>query len=390
MGPASAALRSSPIGPSRLSLLVRHAPRRSQSSSTRRPKTAIFFPGQGTQKVGMLTPLLESFPGTVNPLLELLDATIPPADSYPPLSQIIASGPGPVLTETENAQPAIMFTSIVILEILRKHFNFDPSRSADFFLGHSLGEFTALIAAGVLTLPDALRLVRTRGEVMRDCARRASVPEMEGGPGETGMVALLIRPKLQESVMQKVTDFIHSETLPNDEFLSIANINSSTQIVLSGHVKAINTCIGHLRQFSGHDPRAIRLNVSAPFHSSIMAPSVRTVKEMMKGMAVNFPPHGEIISNVTARPFESAKEIRELLALQSTATVKWYQSIKYLDDERDVARWIGIGPGRVGKNLVGKEVRGGMSRVIGVEGVDAASLEVAAKLLERSEEEDVE
>jgi len=341
--------------------------------------------GQGTQKVGMLTPLLLAFPRTVKPLFELLDDTLPPLDGQAPLSQIIAEGPNEVITATENAQPAILFTSIVILRILEQEFNLSPRSQTDFFLGHSLGEFTSLVAAGVLKLEDVLRLVRRRGEVMRDCAIRASIPEMEGGPGETGMVALLVEQKYLPRLIASVDSFMHSETLPNDEFLSIANINSSTQIVLSGHLKAINMCICHIRKFSGHDPRALRLNVSAPFHSMVMAPAVPVVSKMLQEMDVIFPPPdgAEVIANVSAQPYESAEQLRKQLAMQCTATVKWAESIKYLDLERDVARWIGIGPGKVGRNLVGREVRGGMQRVVGVEGNDAKNLEDAAKALER-------
>jgi [acyl-carrier-protein] S-malonyltransferase len=338
----------------------------------------------------MLTPLLSAFPRTVKPLLEILDSTLPPPDGSEPLSVIIANGPNQAITATENAQPAILFTSIVILRILEQEFNLSPRMQTDFFLGHSLGEFTALVAAGILKLEDALRLVRRRGEVMRDCAIRASVPEMEGGPGETGMVALLVESKYLDGLIASINAFMHSETLPNDEFLSIANHNSSAQIALSGHLKAINTCICHIRKFSGHDPRALRLNVSAPFHSMVMAPAVPVVARMLAEMDITFPPPGgkiEVISNVTAVPFENVEQLRQLLAQQCTATVRWAESIRYLDLERDVARWIGIGPGRVWRNLVGREVRGGMQRVVGVEGVDANGIEESAKALERMDVE---
>ena len=334
----------------------------------------------------MLTRLAETFPRTVGPLLEQLDHTLPPADGQPPLSRIISWGPNETITATENAQPAILFTSIAILRVLEAEFG-QRALAADtrFFLGHSLGEFTALVAAGVLELPDALRLVRRRGEVMRDCAVRASQPEMEGGPGQTGMMALLVKKDLLPQLIAHVNTFIHSETLPNDEFLSIANVNSSTQIVLSGHLKAINACITHVRKFSGDDPRALKINVSAPFHSMIMAPAVPVVARMLGEMDLRFPPPGgaEVLANVTARPYESVEELREVLARQCTTTVRWAESIQYLDHERDVTRWIGIGPGMVGRNLVGREVRGGMKRVVGIEGVDAKSIEDALNELEK-------
>lgn len=333
----------------------------------------------------MLTPLLETFPRIVKPMLEMLDYTLPPTDGNPPLSRIIAYGPNEHITATENAQPAILLTSIVILRILETEFNQRLTTGSDFFLGHSLGEFTALVASGVLRLEDVLRLVRHRGEIMRDCAIRASHPEMEGGPGETGMVALVIEKKYMRNLVGRIDTFIHSETLPNDEFLSIANMNSSTQIVLSGHVKAIKACIANIRGFDGHDPRALRLNVSAPFHSMVMAPAVPVVEKMLHEMEIRFPPANdiEVLANVTARPYKSVGELQSVLARQCTSTVRWAESIQYLDHERNVTRWIGIGPGKVGRNLVGREVRGGMNRVVGVEGLDAKSIEEAVMELER-------
>ncbi|KAL7276574.1 [acyl-carrier-protein] S-malonyltransferase [Rhizina undulata] len=345
------------------------------------PKTAMFFPGQGTQKVSMLTPLLDAFPRTVKPLIELLDTTLPPPPSTRPLSEIISNGPGALLTETENAQPAILFTSIVILRVMEAEFGFDVNTHVSHFLGHSLGEFSALVAAGVLSLEDALLIVRRRGEVMSQCARKSSVPELDGGPGDVGMSALMVEARYLPGLIKAVEDFIASETLPNDEFLSIANINSSTQIVLSGHLKAIATCICHLRKFSGNDPRAIRLNVSAPFHSPIMAPAVPVVRNLLRDMDLKFKPETKVIANLTAREYRSDDDMRELLARQSMETVRWAESIRYLDDEVGIKRWIGLGPGRVGKNLVGKEVKGGMDRVWGIEDADAKALEKAVREL---------
>ena len=378
----------------------------------------------------MLTPLLAAFPRTVGPLLELLDETLPPADGASALSAIMAHGPNEALTATENAQPAILLTSIAILRVLEEQYSLpvavaapgsssgdsgggsegggggggggsksdtvtDAAGETDFFLGHSLGEFSALVAARVLNLADALRLVRRRGEVMCECARRVSLPEMDGGPGETGMVALLVEPPFLAGLLRAVDAFVASETLPNDEFLAVANVNSASQIVLSGHLKAIAACIGHLRRFAGHDPRALRLNVSAPFHSMVMAPAVPVVERMLASMPVNFARVGAgagvgVVANVTARPYASADELRTLLARQCTATVRWAESVRYLDRDRGVSRWIGIGPGKVAINLVGREVRGGMASVIPVEGCDAHNIEAAVRRLQRSDDEGAE
>lgn len=336
----------------------------------------------------MLTPLLDAFPRTVRPLLEELDDTLPPTNDAPiPLSEIIHKGPGPVLTATENAQPAILFTSLAILRVLQENFDFPKQHNVDFYLGHSLGEFTALVAAGMISLSDALRLVRRRGEVMRDSARRVSVPEMEGGPGETGMVALLVQENYMSTLQRSIKEFLHSETLPNDEFLSIANINSRTQVVLSGHLKAINACLCHVRKWSGQDPRALRLNVSAPFHCAVMAPSCSVVREMLDQMLIDWSAleenKCEVVANVTARPYENVEQMKDVVARQGMETVRWLESIQYLDRERDVAHWIGLGPGKVGRNLVGKEVKGGMKRVVGIDGSDVKSIEAAMKQVEK-------
>lgn len=334
----------------------------------------------------MLEPLLADFPTTVSPLLELLDSTLP---TSPPLSQILASGPTSALTDTENAQPLILLTSVAIVEVMRQQFGFSAPAHARYFLGHSLGEFTALVAAGHISLADALKLVRRRGEIMAACARRAAVPELDGGPGETGMVALVVEASRVPSLIKSVEEFMVSETLPNDEFLSIGNINSSTQIVLSGHTKAIETCLCHLRKFSGHDPRALRLNVTAPFHSSVMTPAVPVIRRILEQIEVRWPTEegAEVVSNASARPYGSIGEMRKLVADQAVSTVRWAESIQWLDKERDVGRWIGIGPGRVASNLVGKEVRGGMGRVFCVEGVSGKEVEAAVKAIEAAEVE---
>lgn len=124
-------------------------------------------------------------------------------------------------------------------------------------------------------------------------------------------------------------------------------------------------CMGHLRHFSGHDPRPIRLNVSAPFHTSILQPAADTVKEMLDGMTLSLPPKITVISNVTAREFPNdQKEIKRLVEQQVVRRVKWYESVLYLSDKCGVNQWVGIGPGNVGRNLIGREL--GMDKVWGL------------------------
>jgi len=329
----------------------------------RHPKTALFFPGQGVQRVGMTTDWLNAFPRTVKPFLEQMDDTL-----HTPLSRIIADGPNSALTATENAQPAIMATSIMILRVLEQEFGFRTNERIDITLGHSLGEFAALVAAGYLRQDDALRLVRRRGEVMAKCSK--DVGE------EVGMVALVC----EEAHLAALTDAIHdflgldsegSKTdsnadydLPPFQQVLIANINSKNQIVLSGSIRRINELLTHLRQFSGHDPRAVRLKSDSPFHSPLMKPAAELMKKLLDQPSQSDPGHDTVIwpgimpcvSNVSAQPFASKDQLKDYLARQCVETVLWHDSIIYLHREEKVKRWVGIGPGKVGRNLVGKEV----------------------------------
>ncbi|RDW60925.1 malonyl CoA-acyl carrier protein-like protein transacylase [Coleophoma cylindrospora] len=340
---------------------------RYSSTQPSRPRTAMFFPGQGVQKVGMLTPWLEAFPATAGPIVEEIDHLL----GYK-LSTIIEEGPNSLLTATENAQPAIMATSILILRILEQEFGFKLLERVDVTLGHSLGEFAALVAAGCLTFEDSLYLVRKRAEVMADCSRRA----MAEHGGEYGMIALVTEPDHLLPLIDAIHEFLghHSagsksesaEDVPPIQQVLIANINSKNQIVLSGNIERIKTLLTHVRQFGGHDPRAVRLNSDSPFHSPLMQPAAIAMKKMLEGKSkvkdranqdmVSFPGTMECLSNVSARPFQNKEELKELLARQCVETVKWWDSIRYLDQEEHVRRWIGIGPGKVGRNLVGKEV----------------------------------
>ena len=315
----------------------------------------------------MLSPWIEAFPATANATIEEIDHCV----GYK-LSHVIQEGPSKNLTLTKNAQPAIMATSILILRILEREFNFKVEDNFDFTLGHSLGEFAALVSGGYLTFEDSLHLVQKRAEVMSDATRRA----VQKYGGEYGMVALLTEPEYLPRLIKAIQGFTghsstgnkgeSSEDVPPIEQVLIANINSKNQIVLSGCIERIKTLIAHIRQFLGHDPRAVRLHSDSPFHSPIMRPAATAMHAMLakesrapsrEGQSiVAFPGKLPCISNVSARPFTSAEELKELLARSCLETVRWWDSIRYLDQEEKVRRWVGIGPGRVGRNLVGKEV----------------------------------
>ncbi|CAK7265297.1 [acyl-carrier-protein] S-malonyltransferase [Sporothrix epigloea] len=332
---------------------------------------------QGVQKVGMLGPWLEAFPVTARDTIQEIDHYM----GYK-LSDVIQDGPSTLLTATANAQPAIMATSILILRILERDFDFHVADRVDVTLGHSLGEFAALVAGGYLQFENSLYLVRKRAEAMAEATQRA---RNEHG-GDYGMVAVVTEPEYMEPLVAAVYKFLgssapgeqidnlHGETatrsqaataLPS-ELVQIANINSKNQIVLSGNIGRIRSLLSQVRQFLGHDPRAVRLNSDSPFHSPIMRPAVAEMRLLLAGPSrvagqtseniVSFPGQLPCISNVTARPFGSREELKEMLAQQCEKTVRWWDSIRYLDQEEGVRRWIGIGPGKVGRNLVGKEV----------------------------------
>lgn len=305
----------------------------------------------------MATPWLEAFPRTCIPFLQEMDDLL-----GTPLSRVIAEGSNSTLTATENAQPAIMAISIMVLRVLEQDFGFRTAERVDVTLGHSLGEFAALASSGHLRYPDALKMMGRRAKVMARCSREASRDER----AEYGMVALVCEPDRLASLIGTVQDFLgHASSgskadsaaqTPPILQVSLANINSKNQIVLSGNMERIHTLLVQLRQFGGHDPRAVRLSCDSPFHSPMMAPAKNAVRDMLEDIPIAFPALFPCISNISARPFESVADLKDLLARQCVETVRWWDSIRYLDQEMGVRRWVGIGPGKVGRNLVGKEV----------------------------------
>ncbi|OMP83276.1 Malonyl CoA-acyl carrier protein transacylase [Diplodia seriata] len=354
-----------PTPPQDRHLLPRQAP--PDALLLRRDADAPRCPGQGVQRVGMIQPWLDAFPRTVAPIIDEIDYTLNFS-----LSRLISDGPNATLTATENAQPAIMATSVLILRVLEAEFGFQPQHRVDFTLGHSLGEFAALVAGGYLSFTDALRMVRRRAEVMARCSKEASAAI---GGGEVGMVAIVCE---NEERMRALTDMVYdflgmgsdgsktdsARDVPAVDKVLIANINSKNQIVLSGSIERITTLLTHLRQFGGHDPRAVRLKADSPFHSPLMKPAEDEMKRILTGPSktavdqdiVTWPGLMPCISNVTARPFKSRAELKDLLARQCVETVDWWGSVRYLDKEEKVRRWLGVGPGKVGRNLVGKGI----------------------------------
>ncbi|KAI9723482.1 MAG: hypothetical protein M1828_004212 [Chrysothrix sp. TS-e1954] len=364
-----------------------------------KPRTAIFFPGQGVQRVGMVKSWMEAFPQTVKPFMEEVDSIL-----KVPLTRMIEEGPNSVINATEVSQPAIMATSVMALHVMEQHFGFKTDERVDFTLGHSLGEFAALVTGGYLQFQDALRMVRKRGEVMAQCSKEA---EEKGG--EVGMIALVCEPDRLDSLIEAIHDFVgygsagskadSAENMAPVDQVLIANINSKNQVVLSGTISRIRTLLTNLREFGGHDPRAVQLKSESPFHSPLMQPAAETMKRLLrrptqvgKDDLVTFPGRMPCVSNVTAKPFESREQLKDLLSRQCVETVLWWDSIKFLDQEQKVRRWIGVGPGKVGRNLIGKEV--GMKGEVKGGGVwsisDPREIEDALKGLDSTEQVQVD
>jgi [acyl-carrier-protein] S-malonyltransferase len=355
-------------------------------------RTALFFPGHGVQRKGMADAWLEAFPSTARAFFDETDEIL-----RCKLSQAIIEGPNSLLNESENAQPAIMATSVMILRVLEKEFGFKTEEVIDVTLGHSLGEYAALVTGGYLDYPFALKMVRRRGEIMGECTRKAHQES-----GETyGMVALVTEPEHLESLITTIHEFLsHGAPGSKDDSSNevqaiqqvlIANINSKNQIVLSGSLERIRALLVQIREFGGHDPRAVEIKSNSPFHSPIMKPALDYMRRALQDGDVTFPGKMPCVSNVTALPFQSKDDLKDLLARQAVETVRWWDSIKYLDHDAGTKRWLGLGPGKVGRNLVGKEVGRSGAKGGGVWAIsDPKEIEATLRSLEETKSEMVD
>ncbi|KAF9907276.1 hypothetical protein EC991_011177 [Linnemannia zychae] len=261
------------------------------------------------------------------------------------LKRVMFEGPQEELTRTENAQAAILTTSIALLRVLETEKGLDLKESCQFALGHSLGEYSALVATRALSLADAVRLVRIRGEAMT----RAVTDKK----GMTAMSALVVRASKLDDLVKAMHD-IQTELSSSGEVAEIANINSSFQVVISGTVKGVDHASRSL-QFRKIAARAVDLPVSAPFHCSLMEPAAKVMEAALSDIQFRTPII-PIVSNVQAQPIKSSNEISGLLVQQVTDTVQWRQSLVNLHSQQhDISDYICIGPGKVICNLLRKE-----------------------------------
>ena len=281
---------------------------------------AFLFPGQGSQAVGMGAALAEAFPSARLVFEEVDDAL------GQKLSVLMREGPEGDLTLTENAQPALMAVSLAVVRALKVEFGVDVT-AANFVAGHSLGEYSALAAADALGLADTARLLKLRGQAMQ----RAT-------PVGEGAMASLIGPKadvaLAEAAAQAGSAF---------GVCVVANDNNAGNVVISGAKAAMDRAIEKAKELGA---RAIPLNVSAPFHSPLMAPAAEEMREALAGAAI-LAPRAPLVTNVTARPTLDPEQIRALLVEQITGRVRWRESVIWLAEEGGITRFAELGAGKV-------------------------------------------
>lgn len=281
--------------------------------------TGFVFPGQGSQAVGMGRALAEAFQPARLVFEEIDDAL----DQH--LSRTMFEGPEQELTLTENAQPALMAVSLAALRVLEKDGGFRLADKASFVAGHSLGEYSALAAAGALSVADAARLLKRRGRAMQQ-----AVPV-----GEGAMAALL---GLDLPAAEEV-----AKAAAEGEICACANDNGPGQVVVSGHRTAIERAIVIAGEKGAK--RSILLPVSAPFHCALMEPAAREMEEAL-GTTDLRPPTVPLVANVTAAPVSDPETIRRQLVQQVTGLVRWRECVLRLKTE-GVARLVEIGAGKV-------------------------------------------
>ncbi len=287
---------------------------------------AFIFPGQGSQFIGMGQDLYENFPDAKSVFQEVDDAL------EQKLSQLIFTGEAEDLNLTENTQPALMAVSMAVVRVLEGHGGIDLAKSAKFAAGHSLGEYSALTAAGALTLADTAKLLKLRGVAMQQ-----AVPV-----GKGAMAAIL---GLDFADVQKIAQDAAAAT---SEICTAANDNSVGQVVVSGNKIAIETAIALATERGAK--RAILLPVSAPFHCALMQPAAQAMKEALADTKIQTP-NLPIITNITAEAESNPDTIRTLLVDQVTGMVRWRESVIWMA-ENGVEEMIELGAGKVLCGLV--------------------------------------
>lgn len=285
---------------------------------------AFVFPGQGSQFVGMGKDLAEAFPEARQTFEEVDDAL------SQNLSKMMFAGPEGDLNLTENTQPALMAVSMAVVNVLTSQGGLDLAKACRFVAGHSLGEYSALTAAGALELAATAKLLKIRGQAMQ-----AAVPV-----GQGAMAAIL---GLEFSVVKAIAD-----QAAGSEVCAAANDNSDGQVVVSGHKRAVEAAIALATEKGAK--RAVALPVSAPFHCALMAPAAEKMADALAGADIKVPVV-PVVANVTAAAVSDPDEIRKLLVEQVTGMVRWRESVIWMK-EQGVSEMVELGAGKVLSGLV--------------------------------------
>jgi [acyl-carrier-protein] S-malonyltransferase len=281
---------------------------------------AFIFPGQGSQAVGMGQALAEAF-GPAREVFEEVDEALGQK-----LSKLMKDGPEDQLTLTENAQPALMAVSLAVMRTLEREFGLGVEKAA-FVAGHSLGEYSALAAAGSISLADTARLLKLRGQAMQRAV-----------PVGAGAMASLIGPKTDVALADEAAAAGAALGV-----CVVANDNNQGNVVISGAKAAVDAAIEKAKELGA---RAIPLNVSAPFHCPLMQPAADEMAAALAEAAI-LAPRTPLVANVTARPTNDPEEIRRLLVQQVTGRVRWRESMEWLAGPGGVTRFAEAGAGKV-------------------------------------------
>ena len=300
--------------------------------------TAAFtFPGQGSQAVGMGKALADAFP-VAKAVFDEVDSALGEK-----LTAIIWDGPAETLQLTQNAQPALMAVSLATMRVLEAEAGISLARDAAFVAGHSLGEYSALAAAGSLSISDAARLLRTRGQAMQKAV-----------PVGVGAMAALLGMEYDAAVA------VAAEAAQG-QVCQAANDNGGGQVVVSGDKAAVDRAV-EIAKAKGAK-RAMLLPVSAPFHCSLMQPAADVMAEALAKVTIN-KPTAPLVSNVLASAITDPDEIRRRLIEQVTGTVRWRESVAYMAGQ-GVTRFLEIGAGKVLSGLVKRIADGAVGVAVG-------------------------